>query len=92
MLAASLDGLVGDLEGPWALTASPVNFAAARTQVPLLRRLSDRLADLDRPVSARGVLLVEQLLTDGFGPLYERERAGELRPALITAFRALEAR
>ena len=43
------------------------------------------------PVSVRGVLLVQELLSDGYGsPLYNRERAADLRPALEECLSALE--
>ena len=60
--------------------ASPVNRLAVRAESDALTALADRLADLERAVAARGVLLVERLLTDGFSPLYERESADDLPP------------
>jgi hypothetical protein len=38
------------------------------------------LADLERPVAARGVVLLERVLTDGSGPLYDRDRQDEFDP------------
>ena len=63
-------------------SAVPLNRAGARPHVDLIRALAARLL-APAPVSARGVLLVQELLTDGYhSPLYDRERAGDLRPAL----------
>jgi hypothetical protein len=64
---------------------------AARPQAQLIQALADRLDDLSRPVSPRGVLLVEALLTDGTGPLYARSRADELRAALERCLTELDA-
>lgn len=62
---------------------SPLNRVAARPHVELFRRLADRLAALDRPVSPQMVLQVEELLTSPESPLYARERARELRESLL---------
>ena len=70
--------------------ASPLNRIAARPHVDLFRRLAGRLAELDRPVKPRGVLLVEQLLRSPDSPLYARERAGELRAWLTASIDALD--
>jgi hypothetical protein len=70
--------------------ASPLNRAAARPHVDLIGALADRLEEVARPVSARGILLVEALLTDGSGPLYARHRAGELREAIEHCLAELE--
>jgi len=50
-------------------SASPLNRVAVRSSAPLLRTLAERLAD-DAPVSARGMLYVDQLLRDPSSPLY----------------------
>jgi len=62
--------------------ATPLNRLAVRDETETLRLLEHRLRELDRPVTARGVLLLDRLLTDGYGPLYVSYRAGELRWAL----------
>lgn len=69
--------------------AYAVNRAALRDHVGSLARLADWLADLERPVSARGVLLAREVV-DGNGPLFSRQRADELGPALRRALHALE--
>jgi hypothetical protein len=45
------------------------------------------------PVTPRGVLLVEKLLTDGLAsPLYNRDRTADLEPTLLRCASALEPR
>ncbi|MFL5953093.1 MAG: hypothetical protein ACJ76I_03180 [Gaiellaceae bacterium] len=63
-------------------SASPVDRSAVRVCRPQLLDLASRLHDLDSPVSARGVLLVEGMLADGSGPLYGRADPRLLRAAL----------
>lgn len=70
--------------------ASPLNRVALRPQIDLLRELTDRLRALDRPVPAKGVLQVEELLTSSDSPFYARERAGEVRAELRECLDALE--
>ena len=50
-------------------SASPLNRAAVRRNAALLDALADRLAD-ERPVTAAGILFLDQLLRDGDSPLY----------------------
>ncbi len=88
--ARSLRSLLAELDGRRLPGASPLNRAAARPHARLIETLADRLEDVTRPVSARGVLLVARLLADGAGPLYARERAGELPQALAGCLRVLE--
>ena len=54
--------------------------------------MAARLADLERPVAARGVVLLERLLIDGSGPLYDRDRVDEFGSTLDTILDALEPR
>jgi hypothetical protein len=81
ILSRSLRGVVRDL-GRTLPGASPLNRVGARPHAGLIERLSFRVGDLERPCSPRGILRVQQLLTDGWGPLYERSRAAELPGAL----------
>lgn len=60
-------------------SASPLDRAAVRECRPQLLGLASRLFDLERPVAPRGVLLVEQLLREGDGPLYGRGSPRRLR-------------
>jgi hypothetical protein len=81
MLARSLERTVRELEGRVLPSAVPLNRAGA-----LARRLR-----ADEPVTARGVLLVQEFLGDGHGsPLYNRERVPDVRPALEECLAALE--
>jgi len=86
---AALDGLrrqvecvVRDLDPAKLPSASPLRRPAARANEPLLRAVSERLAE-SRPVAARGVLLVRSLLRDGGSPLYA-EDAERLLPRTLT--------
>lgn len=89
-LARSLERTARELEGRVLSSAVPLNRAGARPHVDLVRALAVRLRAAE-PVSVRGVLLVQELLSDGYGsPLYNRERAADLRPALEECLSALE--
>jgi hypothetical protein len=85
-LARSLRGAVAAADARYLPSASPLNRVAVRSQAKRLLTIAKRLEDSD-PVAPRGVLLVEQLLVDGFGPLYSREHADAL-PAYVDAARA----
>jgi hypothetical protein len=89
-LAHSLRSLVRDASPRYLAAASPVNRVAVRAETDALLALADRLSDLERPVSARGVVVIERLLVDSSGPLYDRERVDELPPYLDSALAALE--
>jgi hypothetical protein len=90
VLAKSLRGVVSELDPSRLPGASPLNRPGARPEAGLVLALADRVGDAERPVTARGVLLVEELLTDGSGPLYARDRADALRPSLVRCLRALD--
>jgi hypothetical protein len=62
-------------------SASPLNRTAVRSSGQLLDALADRLGD-DRPVSAFGMLHVDQLLRDPESALYAEH--DELLPRAIT--------
>jgi hypothetical protein len=90
MLAKSLrDAARKSQRGP-VLSASPLNAAAVRDEAVLIERLADRLADLEQPVNARGVLLTRDLLTHGGSPLYGRAERQELESALLSVMAAVE--
>jgi hypothetical protein len=91
-LAHSLRSLVRDSAVRYLPSASPVNRAAVRGESETLLALAARLADVHRAVAARGVLLVDRLLVDGAGPLYDRRRVDELPHYLERALTALEPR
>jgi hypothetical protein len=72
--------------------ASPVNRRAVRAKSTALLAIADRLADLDRPVAPRGVVMLRRLLDDLAGPLFDPDRAGELGTSLAAVRDALEPR
>lgn len=91
-LAHSLRSLVRDARPSYLPSASPFNRMVVRAESDQLLAVAARLADLDRPVAARGVVLLERLLTDGSGPLYDRERVDEFGSILDAILDALEPR
>lgn len=68
-------------------------YATNRLAIPehlhLLVALNERL-DSAEPVGVQGMARAARLLTDGGGPLYDPQRAGELGPALARAVRDLD--
>lgn len=91
-LARTLRSLVRDAGARYLPSASPVNRLAVRAEAHTLLAIADRLADLEQTVAARGVVLVERLLVDGFSPLYDRESVDDLPGYLDAALAALEPR
>jgi hypothetical protein len=89
-LAESVVQVVKASETRYLPSASPLNRVAAREQLPLLLQVAAVLADTERRVPPRGVLLVERLLTGSKSPLYLHRPANELRTALADALKALE--
>jgi hypothetical protein len=89
-LAQEITHLVHDADRGSLPGASPVNRVAVRAARSNLLALASRLADLDRPVTARGVLLVEKLLTDSRSAFYDRARARAARFDVDEARQALE--
>jgi hypothetical protein len=80
-LARSVRTTLRALDGRRLPGASPLNRAAVRPHADLLRALAERLDDPAVPASPYALRHLRSLL-DGGGPLYARERANELRPAL----------
>lgn len=76
---APLHHLIRDLERVTLPGAQPVNRVVARRHLDELREL---LALLDGECSARGLLLLDQLMTHPGSPLYARERAAAFGRAL----------
>jgi len=68
--------------------ASPVDRAAVRNTRPQLLEVAARVCDTERPVTARGVVLLERLL-DG-GALFGHGRSARLRTELAVVRDALE--
>ena len=92
MLAGSLRCLIREVERPAVVTAVPVNRRGLRPKLSLLRSLVDRVADVERPVAPQGMVLVEDLLTDGFeSPLYLGGRA-DVSTAIERCLAALDGR
>jgi hypothetical protein len=91
-LAHELRSLVRHASARLLPAASPVNRGAVRVESPVLLDIAHRLADLGRPVAARGIVMLRRLLDDRDGPLYDRDRAGELGDAFETVLDALEPR
>jgi len=90
VLARSLGAIPAESEA--LVLASPLNRRAVRLHLELVRALARRVGTLDEPVDPRGMVLVEQLICDGFGPLYARDMADELPRALDRCLSALEPR
>ena len=92
-LARSLRSIVRELERPTRSLTFPVplNRREARPNVELLRSLADRLEHVGVQVMPHGVVLIEDLLSDGLhSPLYAGNRASTpLRPALEACLAAL---
>ena len=76
-LARSVRSVLAELSSDQMLGASPLYRPAVRPHAAELTALADRLADLDRPVEAVGILAVQQLLTDAGSFLYARPYANE---------------
>ena len=91
-LAHSLRSLVRDAGPSYLPSASPFNRLVVRAESDQLRAVAARLADLERPVAARGVVLLDRLLTDGSGPLYDREAVDDFGPTLDLILVTLEPR
>ncbi|HEY7705564.1 MAG TPA: hypothetical protein VH968_00160 [Gaiellaceae bacterium] len=89
-LAGELRRLVRYAEPRYLPGAAPVNRPGVRAAGETLLAMADRLADLEQPVSPRGVLLLERLLSDGDGPLYDPVRTDELLAAIDEAAGALD--
>ena len=89
-LAESLVQVVKTSETRYLPNASPLNRVAARDEMARLLQVAAILADTQRSVPPRGVLLVERLLTGPRSPLYLHREAKDLRVALTDALQALE--
>jgi hypothetical protein len=89
-LASSLRGLVRDADPRYLPNAQVFDRGAVRAASQRILAAADRLAKIENPVSPRGVLLLEHLLGDTDGPLYDRDRAAELVALVDAATAALE--
>jgi hypothetical protein len=89
-LARSLTDVVHAADERLLPAASPIARAAVRECRPQLLAIAARLFDLSKAVPARGVLLVERLLTGGASPLYGRGDAERLLAAATDILVVLE--
>ena len=89
-LARSLTDVVHAADERLLPTASPIARAAVRECRPQLLAVAARLFEVSSPVSPRGVLLVERLLTDGAGPLYGHGDARRLLAATTHVLTVLD--
>jgi hypothetical protein len=89
-LGRSLTDVVHGADERLLPTATPLARAAVRECRPELLALAARLFEVEQPVTARGVLLVEQLVVDGSGPMYGTCDARRLRAAARRARAVLE--
>lgn len=89
-LARSLQASVDEAFGGYRprICMAPVQRAAVRSTAPLLRELVDRLL-APGAIPVRGIALVQLLLTDGTGPLYNPSGAAELRAFACAALDAM---
>jgi hypothetical protein len=88
-LSRSLTAIVHAADERLLPSASPIDRNAVRGARAQLLSLAAHLCDLSRPVTPRGVLIVERLLVDGSGPLYQRGSSNRLRLAVADADAAL---
>jgi hypothetical protein len=72
VLCGSLRSIVRELAQRHSSVGSLLNRRALHAHRPRLIALADRLDDLERPVSASGVLAVRRLVTQPDSPLYAR--------------------
>jgi hypothetical protein len=88
ILARSLRGIVHDVKAPRStFSASPLNRRDLGPYVDEIAELAGVVGDLDRPVTAVGIVLVRDLLTDGGSPLYLGGTVSEL-PARLARIRS----
>ena len=91
-LERSLEGVLRSIDPKRRPGASPLNRRGLWLYEPELRSLARRVGDLERPVSRHGLSLVENLLTDAGGPLYDRDRTDELPKIVRRILLALDGR
>ncbi len=91
-LSRSLTAIVHAADERLLPSASPLDRTAVRGARAQLLALAAHLCDLSRAVTPRGVLIVERLLVDGSGPLYQRGSSDHLRAVVVEADAALDDR
>ena len=91
LLAGQLHRLARMANEKLLITSVPVSPSTLRPNHDELESIAALVGQLDRPVSARGIVLLEELLYDGdASPLYEPCHADELERALAQVHRAIE--
>ena len=88
-LRRDIERILQSLDPARLPSASPLKRPAARRCKDLFVVLAARLGD-ERPVAARGILLVQGLLVDPTSPLYADDADSYLAPALRRVTGALE--
>jgi hypothetical protein len=73
----------------WKLATIPTN-QKLRPYADELARIADALGDTQTPVSARGIAMVNQLISQGGSPLYDSRQAEALPSTLRFTLLALE--
>ncbi len=89
-LVQSLRRIEREVRGGALPGAVPLNTRAIRRHPGLLRTLRERLEDQERPVSVRGMLLVDRLLTEPGSPLFSSAPEDVLAEAIGDALAALD--
>jgi hypothetical protein len=89
-IAAEAARLARELDASMLPGAVPLNRAAVRPYRQELEALAALLGGPE-PISARGVLLAQQLLSSPASPLYDRSEATMLEPRLRRVFSTLRA-
>jgi hypothetical protein len=90
-LARVLKGISEELDGTSMPGALPINRRAARPYLRQVRALAGRIGDLGQPVTPRGIVLVERLLSNGLtGSFYGDQDAKQLGAEIQHALRALD--
>ncbi|HEX7084067.1 MAG TPA: hypothetical protein VF186_08135 [Gaiellaceae bacterium] len=89
-LARALTDAVHEADGRSLPGASPLDRVAVRASRAQLLLLAARLAELERPVRPRGVLLVEALVSGPGSPLYDPAAVEPARARAVLALLALD--
>jgi hypothetical protein len=89
------DSIVEIVRASWTRQlpgASPLDRAAASGEASLLLEIAALLADRQRPVTPRGVLLVERVVGSDESPLFNHGAGARLHVQLTEALQVLEGR
>ena len=88
-LRRDIERILQSLDPARLPSASPLKRPEARRNTDLFVALATRLGE-ERPVAARGILLVQSLLHDSTSPLYADDAESYLKPTLRRVTGALE--